>query len=452
MSKHTLIVGAGRSAYGAARLLQAQGKAVRISDVSAKYPLEIDAIKKSGIDIVIGPQTPELLNEADSLIVSPGLSPDIPLLEAARAKGLKIRSEIDIALAEFDGQVIGVTGTNGKSTTTSLIAHMLQFLGLSATASGNIGLPPSLLIAEGRAPKTFVLELSSYQLDFSQAIVNRVGVFTSFSEDHMERHKTMENYFAAKWRLLEATESSGFCVVPAFVLRYAKKFKVKSLKARVAQILVDDEPAVKGIAGPLIRLSTHTGEVRGDGIRGVRLLPPNLSFHNQLNILMAALSVQAIQSTHWDRCMESLETFAWLPFRFEEIGKFQKKPIYNDSKSTNVESTLVALKSLQEKSILMLGGYPKGEAFHAIAEYTDRIQTVIAFGQAGPRIAKDLASLKPLVFSTLREALQHLPSLLQEQPAPLVFSPACSSFDEFQNFEERGRFFNQQMISMLDPN
>jgi UDP-N-acetylmuramoylalanine--D-glutamate ligase len=450
MPQTTLILGGGRSALGAAKLLKKTGQDVRVSDIKEAYPEQAEALRSLGIDLLIGPQTPQLLEGVKQLIVSPGLSPEIPILQAARQRRIPIRSEIDLALDHFRGQVIGVTGTNGKSTTTTLIAHILQKLGHKALASGNIGVPPSLLIADGQAPDVFVLELSSYQLDYSKPIANTASLFISFSEDHMERHRTMERYFAAKWKLITATRAEGLCIMPQTIVRIAQTYKVQKPKAQLVQIISDDERPLRFADGPIVHINTERGVVGGDGIAGLRELPPDLSFHNQLNVTAALLAVQIVKKTPWQACAHTLPSYSWLAYRFERIGSVRGRPVWNDSKSTNVESTLVALKSIKEPAILLLGGYPKGEAFHPIAAFKDKICRLIAFGAAGARIAQDLAALHPIVYPTLREALEALPQTMREESASIVFSPACSSFDEFQNFEERGAFFNLKLGPYLD--
>lgn len=451
MSK-TLIIGAGRSALGAAKLLLSQGQKPLVSDIAEKFPEVAQEIRAAGADLVIGPQTPELLNGIAQLVVSPGLSPDIPILQEARKRGLPILSEIDLALAAFEGTVMGVTGTNGKSTTTTLLAHLLKELGGEAEASGNIGIAPSLLLAEGRVPEILVLELSSYQLDFSQPIRNHCSLFMSFSPDHLERHGTMENYFKAKWKLMLATVESGRLIMPRRILEHAKEYGVPFPKAPITQILVDGETPYKDYGRThIVHIDSQKGIVSGDGFPHPKSLPSELSFHNQLNVVASILAVRSlISDAPWSDLMRAVANYEWLPYRFQKIGTISGHPVFNDSKSTNVESTLVALQSMRVPATLMLGGYPKGESFAPIAEHRGRIGTLIAFGAAGPKIQNDLKDLNPRVYPTLKAALDEIGTIARQTPAPIVFSPACSSFDEFKNFEERGAFFNQNLSPLLD--
>lgn len=442
----TLVLGAGRSAYGAAKLLIKQGRKVLVSDIEEKFPEALGDIRALGARVVIGPQGPELLSGIDQIIVSPGLSPRIPILQAARERGIAVLSEIDIALAAFRGQILAVTGTNGKSTTTLLLAHFLNEMGVKAEASGNIGVPPSLLLAEDRVPEAFVLELSSYQLDFSQAIPNRASLFTSFAPDHLERHGTMEGYFAAKWKLILATAADGLALMPRKIVEAAIAFSAPIPRATIVQILEDDEELLPfGRSLPLhIRGTRLSSELWDEGVA----LPAALEIHNRLNV---AAALAATRNRKPQVLVQSLSRFSWLPFRFERIGTIHGEAVYNDSKSTNVESTLIALRSLSKPSLIMLGGYSKGESFRPILACKERIGKLLVFGAAREQIAKDLVDLRPISFPTLKEALAQLGPILEKEPMPLVFSPANASFDEFKNFEDRGNVFNRSIASLLDP-
>jgi UDP-N-acetylmuramoylalanine--D-glutamate ligase len=327
---------------------------------------------------------------------------------------------------------------------------MLEKLGINAFASGNIGIPPSFILADDVRVESFVMELSSYQLDFSMPIKNRCSVFTSFSEDHMERHKDMKSYFLAKWRLVMATETQGLCIMPRVIVEAAKKFRAPIPEATLVQVLIDREKPLKWSPRTLyVHFDTKKSLLKGDGIQGVRQVPEDLSFHNKLNLIYSILAVQSLRKTPWDRCLETLSSYCWLPYRFEKIGTWMGHPIFNDSKSTNVESTIVALESVHKPCILLLGGFPKGESYRSLSKYKSKIGTLITFGAASAKISEDLESLNPHQFTTLKDALQSLPRFFERKPGPIVFSPACSSFDEFKNFEERGEFFNRQIRGMV---
>lgn len=444
--EHYLIVGAGRSALGATKLLLDEGHSVTVSDIEEKFPALLADIRATGAKVVIGPQGPELLKGISSLVVSPGLSPKIPLLEAARSQSIPILSEIDIALRKYQGQVFGVTGTNGKSTTTLLLAHFLQATGLKAEASGNIGIAPSLILTE-RNPDALVLELSSYQLDYSRAIPNRVSLFMSFAPDHMERHGTMEAYFLAKWKLVMAT--TGLVILPRKILEFARQYKAPVPKVPIAQILLNNEEPIAFGRDYFVRLETATQTVSSEIFQRSITLPGTLEVHNQLNVTAAMIAAHFAKPG--EDVLFSLSDFTWLPYRFQKIGTIRGEAVYNDSKSTNVESTEIALQSLVKPCILLLGGAGKGESYAPLLKLEPKIKKLITFGAAAPEINRDLASLKPESYGTLKEALQKLSEIMKGEAAPLVFSPANASFDEFQNFEDRGQYFNAALQPLLDP-
>jgi UDP-N-acetylmuramoylalanine--D-glutamate ligase len=444
--KHYLIVGAGRSALGAAKLLRREGKRVTVSDIEEKFPPLLNEIRALGVRTLIGPQEPELLSDVDALVVSPGLSPKILLLTVARDRKIPIFSEIDIALGSYDGLVLGVTGTNGKSTTTLLLAHFLQSMGLKAEASGNIGVSPSLILAD-RNPEALVLELSSYQLDYSGPISNRISLFTSFAPDHLERHGTLAAYFMTKWKLIMAT--TGLVILPRKILEYARSFNAPIPSVPIVQILVDEELPLNFGRGYFARIDSRRKVVHSEVFSRIVELPQALELHNQLNVAAAMIAAHYIKPNV--DVLASLYNFSWLPFRFEKIGAIGGEPVYNDSKSTNVESTDIALQSVEKPCVLMLGGAGKGESYAPLLKHASKIAVLISFGASASAINEDLKELRPKAFASLKSALAALPEILAAHKAPLVFSPANASFDEFANFEDRGQTFNALIAPLLDP-
>lgn len=457
--KKVLVVGAGVSGRGAAALLTARGHLVAISD-NRVLPDELRSeLAQMDVKVLDGGHDLRHLDGINAVVVSPGVAADHPLLLGAANANLPVFSEIDLALNEFRGTLIAITGTNGKSTVTAMTAHILQSRGVSATAGGNIGTPPTLLAATDQLPEYLVLELSSYQLEQSRAIDANVGVFTSFSFDHMARHGSMENYFDAKWKLFARKNPHSIAILSEEVARTAIGFKKAKLPIQTYVVahsrnsprnwnrLVSgwDPNAICveiGEDGRVLQLPNESAIAKID----ITSLP---EYHNQLNAVYAGLSVAHALSIEFSAALSAITGFRGLPHRCETVGLIAGHRIVNDSKSTNVESTMVALASQNQPVILFLGGKGKGESFKPLLRYKDRILRVVTFGFSGKDILSDIKDDLPVTnYDTLKAALEREILIIRNLPAPILFSPGCASFDEFNNFEHRGNFFSERASAL----
>ncbi|MFK7873093.1 MAG: Mur ligase family protein [Oligoflexales bacterium] len=387
------ILGAGISGIGAAKLLSSQGhKNIKI--LSRTPPKDTAFLKRVPVDCFEEPQL--LPEDAETLILSPSVPINHPLILQSQKRHIPVLSEIDLALQHFHGRIIGVTGTNGKSSTVDMLEHILK-KDFFAKAAGNIGLSPCGLLAEKPHPDILILELSSYQLELSRPIASEVSIWTTFSEDHLARHKTMKHYFDLKSRLIQSTTKHAIL-----------------------------GPSVGEIPHLSPKLSIHRPA-------------PTPGFpeqHNQINAAWALLAAQLISGKKytWE---DSLADYTSLPHRFERLQP-PANHIINDSKSTNLESTLEAVKSTQVPLVLWIGGLDKGEDFSLLAEHT-HIKKIILFGKAHTRLFSQLSQQShiPLFcYNTLKDALH-----AEDMNENILFSPGCASQDEFQSFEHRGQFF-----------
>jgi UDP-N-acetylmuramoylalanine--D-glutamate ligase len=378
---------------------------------------------------------------AGLVVASPGVPPDAPPLAAARAAGVPIVSEVEVALERLPGvRYIAITGTNGKTTTTALIAHLLQAIGLRAVAAGNIGMPLAEIALADPLPEWVALELSSFQLHDTPSVRPTVGVLTNLSPDHLDRYPSAEAYYADK-ALLFANAS-----------------------ARSTWVLNADDPAVMvmggSAAGRHLRFSLAdqsadaclSADKRDLQLFGSSLLDrasfPLMGDHNVANALAAALAVSVADEAHQGdsqrrRLADGLKSFRSLAHRLQVVGTYGGVQWINDSKATNVSSTLVALRGMTRPTVLLLGGRHKGEPYTALAEplrTTGKI--VLAYGEAAPRILHDLSGLVPV--EELGSDFTAVITRARECAAPgdvVLLSPACSSFDMFRNYEERGATF-----------
>ncbi|MBI2603853.1 MAG: UDP-N-acetylmuramoyl-L-alanine--D-glutamate ligase [Deltaproteobacteria bacterium] len=410
-----LILGAGRSGMGAKKLLESSGQSAFLYDENTKYG--------SMPNLIFHPDHP-IFNEKDlTFVVSPGFPPQHTILKRAKDLGLKVITEIDLALEHFRGTLIAVTGTNGKSTTVMMISHLLKSKTIDHSVGGNIGIAASSLMIE--KPSLLVLELSSYQLESSHKIAPHVAVITGIAPDHQSRHGTMEAYLASKWRIFEKQSSSDFAIIEKNAYNMALSMNLKKPEANV--ILLDKHH----VNFPRIR---------------------NFSWkHDCLNALFSAHAVSKLLKIDAESLLVSFENFVGLPHRCQIIGRRNGYRIINDSKSTTMDSTIHALSDLNGQVTLFLGGLSKGEEFKQIAEFRHTIASIVAFGPTSAQIARDLASYVPVFcFTNLKAATEALPNIMETLRGDLLFSPACPSQDEFSDFEERGTFFTNACSPFLE--
>lgn len=446
-----LILGAGRSGLGAALLLKSKDINCLISDIKSASPQTIATCKKHGIEIKIGPQTEDLLALRPMVICSPGIPQDIQILEKARSMGLVIKSEIDLALGNLGQDWIGVTGTNGKSTCTHWLAQLLTHAGHKSIAVGNIGMPPSEVLATSDRPGTFVVELSSYQIDSSFELQPHIVIFTSFSKDHLERHKTIRNYFLAKWKLVETLAEDGLLVTNQSVYKAALSFGCQLPKCKIILTYTEDETQtqIDLDKGNYVILTKSELQFYQNG-KPTSLPNPFAYTHLSQNAAMSLVAAQHLTGKPIADLSKGFASLSPLPYRFEIIGTFSTHPIINDSKSTNVDSTLVAMKSLGKKTYLIIGGRKKLESFKPLLDFKKDILRLYIYGESKDDIADELSELNPLKCDNLSELLLLLKQDSNHQPASILFSPACASFDQFENFEARGLYFNKQIKQIFE--
>lgn len=439
MTQRWLIIGAGVSGLGAAKLLRKNGYHVRVSDNKALTKQASEKFRILGVELLDKGHDPSHLTGVDAVVISPGLPNSHPLIVAAHAKGLRVVSEIDLALENYSGTLIGVTGTNGKSTTCAMLGHVFSRAKADVTVGGNFGDPPSAMLAEGRARTLMILELSSYQLEGSALVHPKVAIFTSFSHDHMARHGSLKGYLAAKWKIFQKSSNSDLALIPHEIVALAEQYKMP-------------------LSCPTLRFYTSTDEMGRIGKPGFTLHQKTLAlssgeqislegaslqeFHNLQNAAFSLLALRHILGVSLAESADFLSDFCGLPHRCESIKIYNGRRIVNDSKSTNVESTLVALKSQTHPVILMMGGQGKSEPYTPILEQKHRISALITFGASEAEIARDLeAHIPTFRFSSLKSALCDLRSIVDKYNSGVLFSPGCASFDEFENYEHRGDIF-----------
>jgi UDP-N-acetylmuramoylalanine--D-glutamate ligase len=437
--REVAVVGLGKSGIAATKLLAREGVRVYASDRSPAPDL-VPLRGVDGIEVQVGSHDLERIARAVAVVVSPGVPPDAPPLEAAGRAGVPILSELDLGFTALKGtKCIAVTGTNGKTTTTALVAHLLRAAGVRAESAGNIGRP---LSEAALAPAPFqwlAVEASSFQLHDSPHFAPDIGIVTNLAPDHLDRYKSVEDYYADKQLLF----------------RNAAALSVWVLNGDDAAV----ETLARGATGRVVRFSLSG---RADGwydaaqqllkLGDEGLLPrpelPLLGAHNVANALAAALAVRAAGVTPAD-IAKGLRSFKALPHRLEPVGEKHGVLWINDSKATNIASTVVAIEAMDRPFVLLLGGRHKGEPYTRLAPLLkDRCRLVIAYGEAGPLVEGDLKGKVPLERGTTFEDVVGRARRVAKPGDAVLLSPACSSYDMFTNYEERGGMF-RRLVSAL---
>lgn len=429
-------------------MLARDGHQVYASDAGAGEGARVAAaaLAACGVAVGVGGHDLDRVARAALVVASPGVPPDAPPLAAARAAGVPVVGEIEVALHYLPAlRYVAVTGTNGKTTTTALVGHLLRALGHDAVDAGNIGTPLAELALRGSPPPWAALELSSFQLHDTPSVRPTVGVVTNLAPDHLDRYASVDAYYGDK-ALLFANADAG----SRWVLN-GDDAGVLALPRRVGR---DPRPGESFT----FSLGRQHADARYDRtadllvLLGAPLLPRDglllLGDHNVANALAAALAVTVADPAHRTpdaraRIAAALRTFRALPNRMEVVGTFGGVTWINDSKATNVSSARVALDGMRQPYVLLLGGRHKGEPYTALAEPFARSgRTVLAYGEAAPIIARDLDGRAPVeVMGTdFAEVCARARALAGPGDAVLL-SPACSSFDMFANYEARGAAF-----------
>jgi UDP-N-acetylmuramoylalanine--D-glutamate ligase len=436
------VVGLARSGLAVTHWLAARRVRAYASDAADTSDLRETArsLALPGVTVELGRHDLGRIGRAAAVIVSPGVPPDAAPLQTARAAGVEILAELDLAATALRGsRLIVVTGTNGKSTTTALIGEVLAAAGRRAAVAGNIGRPLISLALEGEPPDWVAVEASSFQLHDAPHLTPAIGVMTNLAPDHLDRYASVEEYYEDKRRLFRNASPDAAWVLngdDAGVLRLAGGVSGRHRQFRLEQ------PADAWY------------EARGGWLMlgDQRLLPrqdlPLLGRHNVANALAAALAGDSAGVPR-EAIAAALRGFRGLPHRLESAGEVRGVRWINDSKATNVSSTLVALQAMERPFVLIAGGRHKGEPYTPLGPVLkQRCRAVVAYGESRALIRSDLSPFVPVeVVERFDAAVARAGALARDGDAVLL-SPACSSYDQFNNYDERGARVRQLVRAM----
>jgi len=431
-----LVVGLARSGQAVARLLAARGE--EVVAVDSGHPDGVAGLRDAGVEVVLDADGVALLEGVWTVVKSPGVPREAPVIAAALERGLDVMGELEVAWRATPNRFVAVTGTNGKTTTVELLGHIYRTAGEPVAVAGNVGTPLSALAGEIESDATVICEASSFQLEDSIAFAPECAVFLNLAPDHLDRHGTLEDYLAAKLRIFANQGNDDVAVYNA------------------------DDPELAGVdlggcarrvafchgAGPDCEVALAEGTIFYDGEPLLAVDELGLfGEHNAANAMAAAAAALSM-GVDRDAVREGLRSFAGVPHRLEQVAELDGVRFVNDSKATNVASATVGLRAFEGGVRAILGGSEKGETYAPLLDpVRERCVACYLTGASAGRIAEALApAIADGVELHLCEDLEEAVRLAAAAAQPgetVLLSPACASFDAFENFEERGERFRQ---------
>jgi UDP-N-acetylmuramoylalanine--D-glutamate ligase len=429
-----LVVGLGKTGVSLVKFLTGLGKMVTVTDSKPADELKASLTQLNGASYVghFGSHVRDDFLNHEMILVSPGVASDLPLLSEARSKGNRIIGEIELASRFIKEPIIAVTGTNGKTTTTTLLGRVFTAAFKDVFVGGNIGNPLIDYVMKGQRARFVIAEISSFQLETIEQFRPHVAILLNMTEDHLDRYTSFEEYVFAKWRIFENQASDDYALI---TLDLADKTGIKARKLCFSTKKSVTEGAFLDGNTMVVRLS-------GQEHRYSRDLSPLVGIHNSENLLSVLLASH-IYGIDRQVIEESLRAFKGLSHRMEFIREKNAIRFYNDSKATNVDATKKALESMTSNVILIAGGKDKGGSYRVIADFSGRMKGLVLFGEAKEKIEQELgAHVSTHVAATLSQAVEKAFDLAGPGDT-ILFSPMCSSFDMFKDYKDRGDTFRR---------
>ncbi len=426
-----LVVGLARSGAAAARLLDQRGE--RVKGVDAGSPEEATRLAEEGVEVLLNEDGTRLLESTRTVIKSPGVPNDAPVIAAARERGVDVVGELELAWRAIPNRFVAVTGTNGKTTTTELLGELYRAAGEPVAVAGNVGTPLASLAGEVDGAATVVCECSSFQLEDADTFAPECAVFLNLAPDHLDRHPTSEEYLAAKLRIFAGQGNDDIAVYNG------------DERALAGRDLGGCARRIRFCAGadPDCEVSLSQGTIFWDGEALIEARELQLTGAHNVYNAMAAAGAALAMGLDREAVREGLRSFAGLPHRLERVAEIGGVTFFNDSKATNVSAALAALESFDGGVHAILGGRPKGESFAPLVDpVRERCAACYLLGEAAEEIS---AALEPAGVPLHRcEDLIDAVRQAAAAAAPgevVLLSPACASFDAFRDFEQRGEAF-----------
>lgn len=450
--KKVLIVGLGyRTGAAAAGFLSSRGVDVTVTDIKSREELA-DIISKldPSVKVIAGRQNPEILDEGfDLVVLSPGVPASIPLVREAVTRGVSVISEIELAFRNMKGRFVGITGTDGKSTTTSLTGHILTELGIDTLVGGNIGVPLISFADRATDNTVTVIELSSFQLETVDTFKPDVAAILNVTPDHLDRYDGMDGYFAAKKRIFMRQDDSDF-----FIYNMDSEILDKSRMEYPSRSLcfsIVDEGADSFYRDGMIYI-VHEGltlpvvETAKLGILGI---------HNIQNVMASLLMVASMMkklgaAPDFERMADACYSFKGLEHRMEFAGEFMGRTFVNDSKATTIGAVEMAVKSIKDKGVIIIGGRTKGDDYSRLRNIIgEKARCVVLIGESSELFSGIFSGFNVVRASSMEDAV--LKSMENSEAGDMVLlSPACASFDMFTSYDERGKVFKECVRKLVE--
>lgn len=442
--KRVLVVGLGKSGVASALFMKKQGARVTVSDTKSGDELrnEIPVLLDNGITVETGGHGERTFRGQDLIVVSPGVPVDTPLLVQARSLGETVIGEIELAAQFLPGPIVGITGSNGKTTTTTLTGEIMRASGLPALVGGNIGTPAISLIERAKPGEVIVLEISSFQLETVQTFRPKVAVVLNVTPDHLDRHRTFEIYADAKARIFENQQQTDFAVLNAddpTCVAMAKK-----TRAQVCWFSRQKEVE----SGAWVRDGNVVFRDSKDQYEILQVSDIPLKGAHNLENVLAAVSAGVLMGCAPEKIRQAVHDFKAVEHRLEFVASIRGVDYYNDSKATNVDATIKALESFPANILLILGGKDKGSDYTVLNDLLrKRVKRVYTIGAAAPKIESQIKAPEVVHAETLENAIRQANATAQAGDIVLL-APACASFDQFKSYEHRGKVFKEVVRSL----
>lgn len=431
--KNILVLGLAKSGTATAKLLLKYNLKVRVNDMKAtETDTAVCELRANGAEVIVGGHPIDVLDDIDLIVKNPGIPYDNDLLVEAQKRAIPIITEIELAGKLAKCPIVGVTGSNGKTTTTTLVAKMLEMSNLPVQLAGNIGTVAVEVAETIQADETLVLELSSFQLLGIQTFKPKIAVLLNLFEAHLDYHKTVANYIEAKCNIFKNQTATDYLVYNA-----------------------DDQKIVEVIKGTIaqrIPFSIQSKDILGAYVadskiyfQGEEIIALNdivlVGSHNLENILAAICAAKLSGATNAGICAV-LTTFEGVKHRLQFVANINKRLFYNDSKATNILATQKALQSFTKPTILLAGGLDRGNGFSELIPYLDHVKAMVVFGETAAKLTEiaHTENIEVIGCETMAEAVKEAYRLSAEADV-ILLSPACASWDQYPTFEKRGDMF-----------